>query len=115
MGLTSLFRRIDRRRWFVCNTCMQKTDHDTLKSVFYSKGERTLVLGRPLMKCPRCGGTNTRSFQEYEEEGQEAALWGLERIVKKHPRSLFEVKPSETPAAEQAQAPAHTPPSARLQ
>jgi hypothetical protein len=96
MGLMSLFRRVDRTRWFVCSTCMQQTGHDTVKSVFYSEAPPVLVIGRPFAKCPRCGGTNTRSFQEIKNEGSRSALWGLERIVKKHPRSQFEVKPGES-------------------
>jgi len=87
-----LFRRINRDRWFVCNHCMQQTGHDTVKSVFYSEEPPALVLGRPFAKCPRCGTTNTRSFQEIKNEGSESALWGLERIVKKYPRREFEVK-----------------------
>ena len=92
MGLLSLFRRIDRKRWFVCSTCMTQTGHDTLKSVFYSEGPPEAILGRPWMKCPRCGGTITRSFEDIKNEGSEAAIWGLERLVKKYPRSHFEVK-----------------------
>ncbi len=92
MNLLSMFRRIDRQRWFVCSTCMQRTDHDTLISVFYAQGAREIILGRPLMRCPRCETTNTRSFEEIKNEGSAAALWGLERIVRKYPRSRFEVK-----------------------
>jgi uncharacterized C2H2 Zn-finger protein len=96
MGLLSIFRRIDRKLWFVCSTCMQRTDHDTLSSVFYSKRPPEIVHGRQLMRCPRCGTTNTRSFEDIKNEGSEAALWGLERTVKKLPRSRFEVKPSQS-------------------
>ena len=96
MGLLSAFRKIDRKRWFVCSTCMTESRHDELKSVFYSEGPPVLVLGRPWMKCPRCGGTNTRSFQEIKDDGSEAAIWGLERIVKKYPRRQFEVRSAET-------------------
>jgi hypothetical protein len=95
MGLMSLFRRVDRKRWFVCSTCMQQTAHDTLKSVFYSEDPPVLVLGRPFGRCPRCGGTNTRSFQDIKAEGSESTLWGLERIVKQYPRSFFKVKRAE--------------------
>lgn len=91
-----LFRRINRKYWFVCSACMQQTSHDTVKSVFYSEDPPQLVLGRPLAQCPRCGATNTRSFQDIENEGSESALWGLERIVKKYPRSQFQVKPTHT-------------------
>ena len=95
MGIVSLFRRIDRKRWFVCSTCMQQTAHDTMKSVFYSEDPPVLFLGRPMAQCPRCGSTNTRSFQEIKEEGSESALWGLEQIVKRYPRRQFEVKRAE--------------------
>ncbi len=95
MGLMSFFRRVDRKRWFVCSTCMQQTGHDTLKAVFYSEAPPVLVLGRPFAKCPRCCGTNTRSFQDIKNESSPSTLWGLERIVKQYPRSQFEVKPAE--------------------
>jgi uncharacterized C2H2 Zn-finger protein len=95
MGLWSIFRKIDRKHWFVCSTCMQRTDHDTLISVFYSKRAPEIILGRQLMRCPRCGTANTRSFEDIKNEGSEAALWGLERTVRKHPRSRFDVKPSQ--------------------
>ncbi len=95
MGLLSAFRKIDREHWFVCSTCMTQSGHDELKSVFYSEAERVLILGRPWMKCPRCGGTSTRSFQEIKDNGSESALWGLERIVKKYPRQQFEVPAAE--------------------
>ena len=87
-----------RRRWHVCNTCMMQTGHDTLKSVFYSEGPPVYVLGRPWIECPRCGGTNTKSLQALKEEGSDAALWGLERIVQKLPRREYEFK---TPAAKE--------------
>lgn len=95
MGILSLFRRIDRKRWFVCSHCMQQTAHDTLKSVFYSEDPPVMVVGRPMALCPRCGTTNTRSFQEIKEEGSESALWGLEQFVRKYPRRQFEVKCAE--------------------
>ena len=91
----ALLRRINRKNWFVCSHCMQQTGHDTVQSVFYSAGPRVMVLGRPMAKCPRCETTNTRSFEEIKNEGAQAALWGLERIVKKYPRSHFEVKPTD--------------------
>jgi hypothetical protein len=96
MSVMGLFRPIDRKRWFVCSACMQQTAHDTLRSVFYSEEPPVLVLGRPFGKCPRCGSTNTRSFQEIKNEGSESALWGLERTVKKYPRKRFIVKPSQS-------------------
>lgn len=92
-----LFRKIDRDHWFVCYGCMGTSDHQEMKSVFYSRAPKVVVVGREWQQCPRCGGTNTKSFTELKTDGQESALWGLERIVKKHPRSDFEVAPS--PAA----------------
>ncbi len=91
------FKR-DRRFWFVCYTCMMQTGHDTEKSVFYSEGEPVAILGRPWMQCPRCLGTNTKSFEELKREGSDSAVFGLERLVKKFPRSHFEVKPAEARA-----------------
>jgi hypothetical protein len=94
MGFFDRWRRIDRRHWHVCYTCMMQSGHDTLRSVFYSERPPVLVLGRPWMQCPRCAGTNTKSFQTLKEEGSEAPLWGLEQVVRKHPRSQFIVKPA---------------------
>jgi hypothetical protein len=91
MGILSLFRRIDRKRWFLCSNCLTLTSHDTMKSLFYYDGAPESFLGRPLTRCPRCGSTNTRSFQDIKNDGSESALWGLERIARKHPRSQFEV------------------------
>lgn len=92
MGILDWLLKTDRKFWHVCYTCMQQTGHDTLKSVFYSEGPPVLIQGRPWMQCPRCGGTNTKSFQQMKNEGSETALWGLENIVRKYPRSHFEVK-----------------------
>lgn len=100
MSLFDRFRKLDRRFWHVCNTCMMQTSHDTVKSVFYSEGPPILILGRPWMQCPRCGGTNTKSFQQLKDEGSASALWGLEQIVKKHPRREFEV-PAAVESVEQ--------------
>ncbi len=99
MGLFDLFTKKNRKFWFVCYTCMMQTGHDTVKSVFYSQGPRVLILGRPWMQCPRCQGTNTKSFQELKDEGSDSALWGLEQTVKKYPRRQFEVKPPEVKKA----------------
>jgi hypothetical protein len=78
---------------------MMLTGHDTVKSVFYSEGPPVSVLGRPLFACPRCASTNTKSFQTLKDEGAEAQLWGLERVVRDHPRSQFIVKPGTQPPA----------------
>lgn len=94
MGVLSIFRRIDRRRWFICHNCLLKSNHDAMQSVFYSANPPAVLMGRPTMLCPRCNDANTRSFQELENEGSESALWGLEHIVRKYPRSQFEVPPA---------------------
>ncbi|MBI4166332.1 MAG: hypothetical protein HY508_11425 [Acidobacteria bacterium] len=93
MGLLGLFRKSERKFWFVCYNCMMLTNHDEVKSIFYYSGPPTLVVGRPLTPCPRCQNTNTVSFQQLKDDGSEAQLWGLERTVKKYPRSTFEVNP----------------------
>ncbi len=92
MGLLDRLLKKRRKFWFVCYACLVKTGNDSLKSVFYYTGPPDHVLGRPLTRCPRCQDTNTRSFLQLKDEGSEAALWGLERLVKKYPRSQFEVK-----------------------
>jgi hypothetical protein len=56
-------------------------------------------MGRMMFPCPRCSSTNTRSFQQLKEEGSEQALFGLERVVRQHPRRLFEVKPVKSAKA----------------
>ena len=94
MGLLDRLLKKDRKFWFVCYNCMMRTGHDTLKSVFYSEGAPVFILGRPWMQCPRCDGTNTKSFQKLKEAGSESALWGLEQLVKKYPRTQFELKNS---------------------
>ncbi len=99
MGLLDRFLKKDRQFWFVCYTCMMQTGHDAVKSVFHSQGPPAVILGRPLMQCPRCQGTNTKSFQELKAEGSDAALWGFEQLIKKHPRSQFEVKGPEAQKA----------------
>jgi hypothetical protein len=81
----------DRMHWFVCYSCMTQTGHDAAKSVFYSEDPPVIILGRPWQQCPRCLGTNTKSFQELKKEGSENALFGLERIVRKYPRDHFDV------------------------
>ena len=93
MGLLDIFRKSDRKSWFVCYNCMMQTNHDEAKSIFYYAGPPTSVLGRPVTPCPRCENTNTVSFQQLKDDGSEAQLWGLERTVKKNPRSTFEIKP----------------------
>ncbi len=94
MSIISIFKKIDRNLWFVCHNCLMHNNHDALHSIFYSDSPKVNVLGRPTMICPRCNDANTRSFQELKDEGSQSALWGLERIVKKHPRRQFIVKPA---------------------
>ena len=91
MRLLKRLLKKDRQFWFVCYDCMGKTGHDALKSVFYSRAPKVTVLGRPLKKCPRCGGTNTKSFAEMHDQRMKAALWGLEQTVSHYPRSRFEI------------------------
>lgn len=93
MSVLNIFKRIDRKLWFVCHNCLQLNNHDAVRSIFYTESPSVIENGRPTMRCPRCNDANTRSFQDLQKDGSEAALWGLERLVKKHPRSQFEVKP----------------------
>ena len=92
MGFLDRLRGIERRHWHVCYTCMMETGHDTVRAIFYSEGPPVLILGRPLIQCPRCAGNNTKSFRDLKEEHAESQLWGLERVVRQHPRSTFVVK-----------------------
>jgi hypothetical protein len=101
MSILSLFRKIDRDRWFVCHNCMMLNDHDALNSIFYSDSPKVNVVGRPTMICPRCNDANTRSFQELKDEGSESSLFGLERLARKYPRSQFIVKSSNQATAVQ--------------
>ncbi|MGH9325240.1 MAG: hypothetical protein ACRD2B_00915 [Terriglobia bacterium] len=90
MGWLHHLLGLDREHWFICYKCLADNNNDETKSIFHSEAPKVYVLGRPWQKCPRCAGTNTRSFAELKEEGQDSALWGLERAVKKNPRSQFE-------------------------
>jgi hypothetical protein len=90
MGVLSHFKKIDRKHWFICHTCLMQTNHDTMKSLFFYDGPGENFLGRPMYPCPRCSSTNTRSFQQLKEEGSDQALFGLECVVRQHPRSKFE-------------------------
>jgi len=99
MGVLNFLKRIDRRHWFVCHACMMQSNHDPLRSLFYQNTPGEDFMGRMMYPCPRCASTNTRSFQQLKEEGSEQALFGLERIVKQHPRSMFEVKPAQPTSA----------------
>jgi len=90
VGILDRVWKSRRKFWYVCYTCMMQTGHDAEKSVFYSEAPPVLILGRPWERCPRCGGTNTKSFQQLKDEGSNSALWGLEQLVRKRPRSHFE-------------------------
>ncbi len=89
MNLSYFFKR-DRENWYLCYTCLGDANHDEAKAIFHSQASKILLLGRPLQECPRCRGTNTKSFAELKAEGRDSTVWGLERAVKKHPRSQFE-------------------------
>jgi len=99
MGFLDRLRGLERRHWHVCYTCMMESGHDAAKAIFYSEGPPVMVLGRPLIQCPRCAGNNTKTFQALKEERAESQLWGLERVVRQHPRSTFMVNP-DTPSAD---------------
>lgn len=92
MGILDRLLNRDRKYWFLCYACLQHTNHETIRSVFYYQGPPVELIGRRMTPCPRCDSTNTVSFQQLRDEGSEAQLWGLERLVKQHPRSRFEVK-----------------------
>ncbi len=95
MGLLSAFKKIDRRHWFICHNCLMVSNHDPLKSLFHYDGPGQDFLGRVLHPCPRCSSTNTCSFEQLKAEGSDQALMGLERIVRQHSRSVFEVTPAD--------------------
>lgn len=93
MGLLGLFRRIDRRFWHICYECLKNNGNIAEEAIFYYDGPPEEHLGRPVVRCPRCSAVNTRSFQFLKDTAEDAALFGLERIVKKNPRERFAVKP----------------------
>jgi hypothetical protein len=78
---------------------MMNSNHDPVRSLFFQDTPGEDFMGRMMYPCPRCSSTNTRSFQMLNEEGSDQALFGLERIVRQHPRSIFEVKPAKTSVA----------------
>ena len=92
MGLRGVFRKVDRRHWFIRHNYLVLSDHDPMKALFQCASPGQEFLGRVMYKCPRCSSPNTRSFEQLKAEGSEGALFGLERIVKRHPRGRFEVK-----------------------
>jgi hypothetical protein len=92
MGILDRLLKRDRKYWFLCYACLHHTNHETVQSVFYYQGPPVAMMGRRVTPCPRCESTNTISFQQLRDEGSGAQLWGLERLVKQHPRSRFEIK-----------------------
>ncbi len=98
MSLLGLFRKLDRQCWFLCYECMRRTGRegnpDAMQAIFRYDGPSVEINGRAYVKCLRCDSINTISFRQLKEGGEEAQLWGLERIAKAHPRSVFEVKHS---------------------
>jgi len=99
MGLLNLFRRVHRPHWFVCYNCLNQNGNMAEEAIFFYDGPPEMDKGRGWVRCPRCNDLNTHSFQQLAEEGSEAQLFGLERIVKKHPRERFPVKPHPAPVA----------------
>ena len=99
MSVLNVLKRINRKHWFICHACLMQTDHDPVKSIFYQDTPGEDFMGRMMFPCPRCSSTNTRSFQQLKKEGAEAVLFGLEHIVRKHPRSKFEVKRAKAQSA----------------
>jgi hypothetical protein len=93
MSVLSALKRINRKHWFVCHACLMQTNHDPVRSLFFQDTPGEDYMGRMMFPCPRCSSTNTRSFQQLKDEGSKGPLFGLEQIVRQHPRSMFEVKP----------------------
>ena len=98
MSALNFLKRINRRQWFVCHGCMVQSNHEPLVSIFFQDTPGEDFMGRMMYPCPRCGTTNTRSFQSLKDEDATQPLFGLEQIVRKHPRSMFVVKPAKAPA-----------------
>lgn len=98
MGILSVFRRLERRHWFICYNCLNRNGHVAEEAIFFYDGPPEMISGRGWVRCPRRSDLNTRSFQQLADDGSEAQLFGLERIVKTHPRERFPVKPHPAPA-----------------
>ena len=98
MGLLSLFRRVNRKAFFLCYECMKQmgreSEPDAAKAIFYDDSDPEVIDGRSHYRCPRCRDLNTISFQHLRETRQDTQLFGLEQIVKKSPQSVFEIKRS---------------------
>lgn len=97
MDWKALFRRIDRKSWFVCYNCLNNNGQVAENAVFYYAGPPEVEMGRAWFPCPRCADGNTRSFQQLKDEGSTPQLWGLERVARSHPRRRFEIKPPAEP------------------
>ena len=98
MSVLNFFKTINRRHWFVCHACMMNSNHDPLKSIFFQNSPGKDFMGRMMYPCPRCASTNTRSFKMLQDDGSTQQLFGLERIVRQHPRHIFEVDPTKSAA-----------------
>ena len=96
MSVLNFLKRIDRRHWFICHSCLVQTNHDPLRSLFFQDTPGEDFMGRMMFPCPRCASTNTRSFQQLKDEGSNQALFGLERVARRHPRSVFEIRRAKT-------------------
>ena len=98
MGILSIFRRVNRKAFFLCYECMThmslESEPEAAKAIFFDNGEPEMIDGRSHYRCPRCQAINTVSFQYLKETQQSSQLFGLEQIVKNNPQSFFEVKPS---------------------
>jgi hypothetical protein len=92
MGIIDKLRGLDRAKWFVCYDCMGRESQRPENAIFFYDGAPHVQHGRNWWKCPRCESINTRSFQFLKENGEDTALYGLERIVKSHPREQFLVE-----------------------
>jgi len=97
MSVLNYLKRINRQHWFICHACLMQTNHDPMRSLFFKDTPGENFMRRIMFPCPRCSSTNTRSFQQLKEEGSEQVLFGLESIVRQHPRHVFEVEPVKNP------------------
>lgn len=93
MGFLDMFRSLNREHWFVCYNCLNTNGHVAEEAIFFYDGPPEMIQGRGWVRCPRCSDLNTRSFHFLKEDGSDAQVFGLERIVKSNPRQRFPVKP----------------------
>jgi len=95
VGFLDLLRGFNRRHWHICYECLRNNGNVAEDAIFFYDGPREPgIEGHAVARCPRCDTFNTRSFQFLKDTGEDSALFGLERIVKTHPRSRFAVKPA---------------------